>query len=126
MIGLINQRRPGSACSRKSSLIRVYTNCLSIATFTYLSRKASKCKSIRRCRHCERVRVCGKGGGQLSKTKKNQPAHVILVLMASMHKIYKRPCWRIQRSLGSIFWSDLLSTALPCVCEHLSLRCSPI
>ena len=69
MFGLINQRRPGSACSRKSSLIRVYTNCLSIATFTCLSRKASECKSLRRFRLCERVRACvcavrwGGGGG---------------------------------------------------------------
>ena len=63
MIGLINQRRPRSACCRKSSLIKVYTNCLSIATFTCLSCKASECKRLKRCRHCERVRVCGDGGG---------------------------------------------------------------
>ena len=59
---MIGQRRPGSACSRKSSLTRVYKNCLSIATCTSLSRKASECKSLRRCRHCERVHVCGDGG----------------------------------------------------------------
>ena len=63
MIGLINQRRPGSACSRKSSLIRFYTNC---STSQHLH--ASECKSLRGCRHYERahacvcVCVCGEGG----------------------------------------------------------------
>ena len=51
MIGVINQRRPGSACSGKSSL----------------SRKASECKSLRRCRHCER----GEGVGNNPKLEKS-------------------------------------------------------
>ena len=57
MIGLINQRRPASASSRKSSLIRVYTNCLSIAKFTCLSRKASECK-VSDVVHAVSARVC--------------------------------------------------------------------
>ena len=73
MIGLINRRRPASACSRKSSLIRVYTNCLSIAKFTCLSRKASEYKvsdvvatmSARAC-VCA-VRGGGGGGGNNPK-----------------------------------------------------------
>ena len=39
-----------------------------------------------------RVRVCGEGGGAIIQTEKNQPAHEILVLIAFMHTICKRPC----------------------------------
>ena len=76
---MIGQRKPRSACSGKSSLTRVYTNYLSIATCTCLSRKASECKSLRRCRHCERVHVCGEGWGDNNQKLKDQPAHEILV-----------------------------------------------
>ena len=36
------------------------------------------------------VRVCGDGGNN-SKLKKNQPAHAVLVLIASMHNMLAYP-----------------------------------
>ena len=61
----VNHRRPASACSRKSSLIRVCTNCLSIATLTTctcLSRRASECE-VSDVVATVSARVRGEGGG---------------------------------------------------------------
>ena len=60
----VNHRRPASACSRKSSLIRVCTNCLSIATLTCacLSRRASECE-VSDVVATVSARVRGEGGG---------------------------------------------------------------
>ena len=124
MIGLINQRRPASACSRKSSLIRVYTNCLYIATFTCLSRKACECKSLRRCCHCERARgcVCAVGGGGNNHKKEFVVCSMfdVINIVARNGNIFIQFICFASR-LNLLCWSVVYTCTVPCSHNETSI-----